>query len=271
MVHQNILKVARIIRNNPKFEMLSRFGYITNGILHTLIGIAIIALALGASEEVDQSGVLVPLAHSWYGFILLILIVIGLVSLGIWQIVRALVMRKEPHADRKWPHQLSELAKGLAYIALGLTSLTYIFANAGFSSSVSQTQSFAAHLLTLPLGQVLLGIIGVLIAALGANFMYRGISRRFLKSLHENKIKFSKTITVLGCIGYCAKGLTFLLVGFLFFQAALNRNPGQASGLDGAFRTLLGLPLGTVLVCILGIGFIVYAVYCVARGRYGKL
>jgi len=270
-MNNRLLKTARVIRRNQQFELLSRFGYITNGILHVLIGIAIISLSIGIAKEADQSSVLLPLAHNWFGLVLLILIFIGLCSLGLWQIIRVIIMRKQPYADRKWPHQLIELSKGIAYLVLGLSTLTYAFATSATESSISRAQHFALNILSLPAGTMLLFLFGLIIIGIGCFFCYRGASREFLKAIDIHKVTHKKFSVLLGIYGYCAKGLTFVLVGILFCQAAITVDATKASGLDGAFVTLLSLPFGTVLAFVLGIGFIVYAAYCVVRGRYAKL
>ncbi len=268
---KNIVKIARIVRHNSKFEILTRFGYISNGVLHGLIGLAVLSLVRGVAEEVDQSGVLAPLTRTAYGTILLLLISAGLVVLGISHFVRVILMRKNPGADRKWPRQIGESAKGLAYLVVGVSSMAFIFAKANEPNSVNSSIDFTAHLLALPMGEALLLIIGLGIIALGINFIYRGVSRRFVGVLDFAKIKLKRPVIILGVIGYIAKGLTFISLGSLFCNAAVTLNPSKASGLDGAFKNLIALPFGAQLLLLLGLGLIVYAIYCVARGMYAKL
>ena len=268
---QKIIKVARIVHNNPQFEILTRFGYISNGILHGLIGLAVILLAFGVAGEVDQSGVLSPLTNSIYGVILLLLICIGLIALGVSHIVRVILMRKHPNADRKWPRQLSEAAKGIAYLAIGLSSLAFIFAKASTPSSVKASEDFTARLLTLPAGEAILFILGMGIILLGFHFIYRGAMRKFAEALDIKKIKLKNSVIFMGIIGYVAKGLTFISLGSVVFDAAVTLNPLKASGLDGAFKNVIGLPFGVEILFLLGLGFIVYAAYCVVRGIYAKL
>lgn len=268
---KKIIKVARILHHNSQFEMLTRFGYISNGVLHGLIGLAAMSLAFGVVREVDQSGILAPLTQSLYGTILLLLICIGLVSLGVSHVVRIILMRRYPNDDRKWPRQLSELGKGIAYSAVGLSSLTFIFAKAAAPSSVRVSEDFATHLLTIPAGVIILFLLGFGILSLGVNFVYRGISRKFAEALDFTKIRLEKPVIILGVTGYIAKGLAFVSLGYLFCQASVTLDPAKASGLDGAFKSLITFPFGAQLLLLLGLGFIVYAGYCVARGAYAKL
>lgn len=268
---KNIVKVARAVHHNPQFELLTRFGYISNGILHGLIGLAVLSLVRGAVEEIDQSGVLAPLPRTVYGTILLLLISIGLVALGVSHFVRVALMRKNAGADRKWPRQIGELAKGLAYLIIGLSSMVFLFAKENAPNSVKSSTDFTAHLLALPMGELVLLIIGLAIITLGINFIYRGVVRKFAEALDFTKMKLKRPVIILGIIGYVAKGLTFISLGSLFCNAAVTLNPSEASGLDGAFKNLIALPFGPQLLLILGLGLVVYAIYCVARGLYAKL
>lgn len=270
-MHTKIIRIATTIHRNSQFEMLTRFGYISNGILHGLIGLAVMSLVFGAAEEVDQSGVLSPLTHSVYGVGLLILICLGLISLGLSHIVRLVLIRRKPHADRKWPELLAEMGKGLAYLIVGFSSLTYIFAGTHIQSSIDASVNFAAYLLAIPVGAALLFILGLAVLVLGINFIYRGAAKKFSKSLDFTKIRLKRPVIVLGVVGYIAKGLTFVSLGYLFCQAALTLNPLKASGLDGVFKSMISFVFGAQIVLLLGIGFIVYAVYCVIRGVYAKL
>jgi hypothetical protein len=60
-------------------------------------------------------------------------------------------------------------------------------------------------------------------------------------------------------------------MGVLLGTAAVTADPSQASGLDGSLRALADLPLGQVILVLIGLGFIAYGVYCLIRARLAKL
>jgi len=270
-MYKNIFNAAQTIRRNRQIKLLSRLGYIANGVLHGLIGISVMYLALGSSDEVDQSGVLIPLVHLPFGIIILVLIGLGLLSLGTWQISHLVVTRKTQSANKKWHTQLIELAKGITYLIIGFSSLSFMFASFDTPSSTKVSQDFAAHMLGLPGGKFLLLFLGLFIAGIGIGVVHRGVSRNFLDSVNHTKIKFKKITLTLGIYGYIAKGIILLAVGYIFCQAALRDQPRIASGLDGAFRSFVALPLGVVLLALVGLGFIAYSIYSLIRSKYAKL
>ena len=57
----------------------------------------------------------------------------------------------------------------------------------------------------------------------------------------------------------------------LFVLAAWHENSGEASGLDGAMRTLQQQPFGQWLLTLIALGLAAYGVYSFARARYAKV
>ena len=60
--------------------------------------------------------------------------------------------------------------------------------------------------------------------------------------------------------GYAAKGVVYVLVGFLAFQAAFNWG-GKITGTQGAFQTIASGPFGKVLLFLVAVGLLGYVVW----------
>jgi hypothetical protein len=60
--------------------------------------------------------------------------------------------------------------------------------------------------------------------------------------------------------GYTAKGVVYLLIGLLAFQAAAGVG-GRTTDTDGAFRVLLHQPFGRALLALAAIGLVGYALW----------
>lgn len=263
---------AKIINRNRHIELLARFGYVSNGIIHGLIGSAVITLAFGSVIEADQSGVLSPLGNSMYGKALLLTICMGLVSLSIWKISAVILMRGK---KRKNVHkrQIEESGKGLIYLIIGLSSATYLFNKASASrSSAATSQHVAQQLLTSTPGLVLLYGISVGLVTAGALLIYHGASRRFLDSLDsEVHVVLNHVAVWCGVVGYVTKGIMFIVLGGVFFSAAISLDPSRASGLDGAFKSFSAFAFGAPLLFLVGLGFIMHAIYSIARARLAEM
>jgi hypothetical protein len=53
--------------------------------------------------------------------------------------------------------------------------------------------------------------------------------------------------------------------------AAVKVDPQQATGLDGALRSLASLPFGQVLLIAIGIGLIAFGLYTFVRARFARV
>jgi hypothetical protein len=51
----------------------------------------------------------------------------------------------------------------------------------------------------------------------------------------------------------------------------VHKQAKEASGLDGALRSLRDQPFGTVLLVLMALGFAAYGIYSFARARYAKV
>jgi hypothetical protein len=260
---------ARAAQDSKSFRILARVGYVVLGILHILIGaIAIESATGGGGENADQGGAMQKIQQSPAGVFLLWLIVLGLLALAIWQIAEAVVER-DPDSKKKWAHRAKFLGTAAAYLAIGATALVY--ALGGQSQSSESSQSFSAKLLAVPAGVVLLVLVGVGVAVIGAAFIVRGITQAFMKNLSAPGGTARSGIVAFGTAGYIAKGIAVGVAGVLFVIAALTHDPETAGGLDSALRTLAGLPFGAIILWVVGAGLALYGLFCFARARYARM
>jgi len=262
-------KAARKAEDSTPFRTLARVGYAVNGLLHLLIGVIAIGVATGTSgAKADQSGALGQLAATPGGVFLLWTVVIGLVALGLWQVVQAfLVPAHDP--KRTWAHRVIELGKGVVYLAIAGTAVS--FALGARSDAATSTQDFTASLLGAPGGILLLVLIGLLVLVIGGFFVYRGAARTFTEAITVPSGPVGAAIVGLGVFGYIAKGIALGVVGILFLVAAYTANAAKATGLDGALKALVALPFGPGILIVVGVGLIAFGVYSFARARYARL
>lgn len=260
---------ARGAENNRPLQLLARLGFAVNGLLHVIIGSIAISVAVGGGGgEADQSGALHQLAKTPGGVFLLWAVVVGMAALGIWQCLKGfLVPGRDP--KRRWLHRIGELSKGIVYFAIAATAFS--FARGSGSSSSGKTQAFSAKLLEAPGGVVLLAAIGLAVLVIGAVFVWRGATGRYLRDIRVPAGTAGGVVTVLGLVGYVAKGIALAVVGVLFMAGAFTFDPSKASGLDEALKALAGLPYGVVILFVVGLGVIAYGLYLFARARLARL
>lgn len=256
------------VRQSTPFRVAARVGFAVNGLLHVLIGVIALRVAFsGSGGSTDQSGALSQLAKSPGGGILLWVVVVGLWALGLYTVLDALLVRGGD-ADA-WKERAKNLGKGVAYLAVGVTAFT--FARGSSSSSSQSSQSLSAKLLATPGGVVLLIVLALAVIGIGVYFVIKGAKQKFVKDLVLPPGRAGRATTILGTVGYIAKGIALAIVGVLFGVAAATSDPSEATGLDGALKSLTSLPFGVVILAAVAIGFIAYGVYQTVRARYAKL
>ena len=263
---ESVRSGAQALRDNHAFQLVARGGLVVNGILHILIGGLAVSVAVGGGGKADQGGALQQVASAPLGFVVLWVLAGGLAALGLFQLLTAVLIRGTGKDD--WADRAKEGGKGVAYLAVGASAATY--ASGASPDSSQQTQSISAGLLSTPGGVVLLVVLGLGVAAIGVYFVVKGARRKFLDDVALPGGNRAKTATALGVVGYIAKGVAIAIVGALFVAAALTADPSEATGLDGALKTLAALPFGTVILLVVAFGLLSYGVYCMIRARYAR-
>ena len=68
-----------------------------------------------------------------------------------------------------------------------------------------------------------------------------------------------------------ARAVVFAVISWFFFKAAIEYDPQQADGLDGALRKIAAQPYGTWLLAIVAVGLFAYGVFCLIQARYREV
>jgi hypothetical protein len=260
--------------NSDALENLARIGMIAYGVVHLLVAWLALQLAWsGGGGEADQSGAMSTLAGQPFGKPLLWVLAVGLIALALWQLAEVLRYRAalQGSADAKKKAVgkiVKSVSKTVVYVFLAVTAIR--FATGGGKSSASQQQETVAGVFGWPGGRFLVGIAALVLIVVGAYHVRKGITKHFLKEIDTAQAPPAqrRTIERLGQVGYPAKGVALALVGGLLGWAAITFDPGKASGLDGAMRTLLDAPFGKVLLTLVALGIAAFGVFCFFRARF---
>ncbi|WP_127472668.1 DUF1206 domain-containing protein [Microbacterium sulfonylureivorans] len=265
--------VAREAESSAVFEAFARAGYVANGVVHVLIGVIVLVIALGGRGEGDQAGALKAVAGAALGFVLLLFIAIALCALGLWHTAEGILARDlsgdVKGAARKWGRRAAEWGQALVFLALGVIAAAV--ALGARPDAEEAAESASRGLLVVPGGPIVLALIGVGIGIGGVAFISMGFLRSFRNRMDIPDGAVGRSVTVLGVVGFVAKGVALAIVGVLLLIAAMRADAETAGGIDGAIDALLALALGPVLVGIVGAGFIAYGVFTVARARYARM
>ena len=249
--------------NSRVVEWGARLGYVTVGLVHLLIAWIALKVAWGiggGSKKADTSGALQTMASTGTGVVALWLCLVGFFLLAVWQLFEAALHQRET-SDR-----LKAAAKGVTYLFFAWS--TFKVGQGASSSAEQQTEDFTAGLMGSPGGRLLVAVVGLVVLGIAGYHVYKGWTKKFLEDLREHPGQWAVTA---GRIGYIAKGIALVVVGFFFLVAAWQADPDKAQGLDGALKTVKDQPFGPFLLTLVAAGIAAYGVYSFARSRYARV
>lgn len=273
---EETVKTAEETVRRPFVRKLARFGFYTKGVLFIVIGILAVMVAVGqkGGELTDPSGALETIAQARFGGILLIIFIVGAIGHGAWNILRGVA--DVDNAGGGWQgigRRVIAAGVGIFYFGLALTAWSILLAERVTDRKGEIPRTFAAILLALPLGAVLMFLIGLGVMIAGVHECYSGISGKYQESFKIRVLSDNqrRIITVLGALSFTARALLLGLVGYFFITASISYNSNDAAGLDGALAALAQTYYGKTLLFITASGLICHGILSLYEARFRRL
>jgi len=245
------------LASESKFQWLARFGFVVRGLLYIVI--AWLVIRTGRTE--DLTGAMEYLGHG-IGRGLMAFVVAGMVGYGVWRLSDAAFgMESGRHHPKAWRRRVAAASSGGIYLFLAYKALRIML---GQSGHVGDVQQHAATALHLPAGDLALLVAAAILAGAGIVQMWKAGSCSFLRHLGEGAHR--PLAKWLGRLGYAARGVIFLTVGWLLAGAAVDRSPAEAGGLEQALDALRG-PIQFPVAA----GLALFGAYSLVEARYRSI
>jgi len=250
------------------YEWLARAGLVAKGASFGIVGALAIKLALGdGGKATSREGALHALAQESFGVVVLTLLAIGFAAYALWRFVEALVAPGEE--AKEWAKRLGSVARGVIYAALAFSAAKILLGDGGGGASQNaKAHNATAEVLAWPAGTWLVGLAGAVVIGVGLWNAYRGLTHKFAKRWQGLSGKTRRWACRVGLVGHLARGVVFTLIGVFVIRAALQYDPSEAIGLDGALQKLARADYGPYLLGLTAAGLIAYGVYCLVDARY---
>jgi hypothetical protein len=270
-------RTARIARRagnaaSPWVEGLARLGYAVRGLLYLTLGVLAVRVALGnGGETTDKNGAIAAIGSQPFGKFLLVLIVIGLVGYSLWGFIRAIFDPLNRGANPKGLAQrIGYVVSGLSYGALVIPTVRFIVWSSSTGNSSNASQDLTAKLLAQPFGTWLVGLLSLISMGGGLGQLFQALTADFKKDLKFRDMNSNqqKSAIRVGRFGMAARGIVFTMMGFFILQAALDSDPGNVKGLDGALQTLVQQPYGPWLLDIVALGLASFGIYSLLCAKW---
>jgi uncharacterized membrane protein YidH (DUF202 family) len=253
-------------------KRFARFGLISKGVVYTLSGLLALlaALHIGNSDEqqADRTGVFNFIYDQPMGQVLLAIIVVGLLCYATWRLLQGIKDTEDKGSD------LKGLARRSTYIFSGLLYLSVAFYAAKLvltdhKQNGDSKKALAQTLLEQPFGQALMAIAAAVMIGSGISQFYRAFSGAYKKHVQEhNNTRTANILVKMGKLGYVARGIVWLVVGWFFIKAAYDTSPSEAGDSGSIFHWVESGPYGSLLLAVLALGLICYGVFMFTRARY---
>jgi Domain of Unknown Function (DUF1206) len=242
--------------------------------MYALVGLLALRVALlGRGQTPDRESALKTIVDEPFGRFLLGAIAVGLAGYALWQLVRALLGGNlEGGEDEGIFKRIGYAARGLFYSAL-FVSTTLIVFGADEGGNRREEDRATAYVLDLPAGPLIVAGVGLAFLAAGVFNLYRGVTRKFREKLKLRKLSDAedKAYTVVGVVGFVARGIVFSLIGVFLVRAAYQYDPKEAVGIDGALAEVAHASYGPLLLGLVAAGLFAFGLYSFVEARYREV
>jgi hypothetical protein len=258
----------------PWVKPLGRFGLATRGALYAVVGMLAVRVAFGQREEADRKGALAAVARQPFGRLLLVLIAVGFAGYALWRFAQGLLDTDDKGSDAKGlANRVGYVGRGALYAAFCYSAVRFVMGASDSAGGARQQVDWTARLLEKSYGQFLVIVAGLVVIGVGLYSGYRAVTKKYRKQLKNFEMgpTTDRWVSKVAFTGLVGRMSAFVLVGVFVIKAAVEHNPQEAAGLDGALRNLLEARVGELLVVLVGVGLVVFGCYSLVEARYRKV
>jgi hypothetical protein len=255
---------------SPWVQRLARLGYAAKGVVYLIIGVIAAQAAFSPAEQVEGTeGALAAILDKPFGRVLLGIVALGLAGFVVWRAVQA-IMDPEHHGGgaKRAVVRAGYALSALLYAALTLEAVRMIRGSGGQGGG---TEHWTAAVMEKPFGRIAVGLAGLGILAYGIYQLIKAFKSDDLDkrlNLEGSAVATRRRVVALARAGTAARGVVFGIIGWLVIKSALQYDPAEAKGLQGALVTLREAAFGPYLLGLVALGLIAYGISQLVKARY---
>ena len=261
---------AKAASGSGWYAWLARGGLVAKGMSFGIVGVLAVAVAANAGgKTASREGALETLVDHAWGKVLLVLLALGFAGYAVWRFVQAFAEREQEDA-KKWGKRAGYIGRGAIYAGLTFTTAKLLAGSGGQQSQNQRARKTTAALLDWPAGRWIVAIAGLCVIGAGLWNLYRGITKKFEEKWRTGEMSETERTWGgrAGVAGHLARAIVFTLIGIFVTKAAIEFDPKNAIGIDGALQKLANASYGPYLLGLTAAGLLCYALYCLVDARY---
>jgi hypothetical protein len=255
---------------SPSVQRMARLGYAAKGVVYLIIGGIAAQAAFSPAEQVEGAeGAMATILEQPFGKVLLGIVALGLAGFVLWRVVQA--VRDPEHTGGGAKRAVVRIGYALSGVLYGALTLEAVRMLRGSGSGEGGgTQHWTAVVMEKPFGRIAVGLAGLGIAAYGIYQLVKAFKSDLDKrlNLEGSAVATRKRVVALARAGTAARGVVFVIIGWLVIKSALQYDPAEAKGLQGALVTLREVAYGPYLLAAVALGLMAYGISQLVKARY---
>lgn len=253
-------------------EPVARAGYAARGVIYLIIGGLATMTAFGfGGETTGSKGALSNLLQAPYGWLLVLVVALGLFSYSTWRFCQAIFDTDDHGTDAKgMAIRGGLLVSATTHVLLAFWAVSVVLGSASSSGSGSEKESLVATVMSYTFGHWLVGLIGLAVIGVGVAHFLKGYDEQFEKRFTWSSDTRSK-LKPFCKFGLYARGALFAILGGFVIYAAVTTDPSKAAGLSEAMSWLRGQPYGALLFTAAAFGLTCFGIYSIVEAIYRRV
>jgi hypothetical protein len=203
--------------------------------------------------------------------VLLVVLSVGLLGYALWKLVQGLADPDDKGSDAHGVlRRVGYIGSGVIHGILAFAAAQSIF---GAEDTSEDALALAAMAYQPPLGQIGVGLVGLIVIGVGLYQLYAAYGAKFRDELRLNRMSDAEErwVTFAGCVGTAARALAIGVAGAFVVLAAYKSDPSEVRGLGEALETIQHQPSGSYMLGAVAAGLLVYGAFMLLVARYRRI
>ncbi len=258
----------------PWIFKYARAGHLAKGLIYFIIGLLASMPVIGINGKFTSAeGAIYTIAKQPFGYILVFILAIGFLGFAIWE--GMLVAFGTDTAKNLISDILQRIGYAfltLVYLVLSFNTFRILF-HAQINTSGQKYQQATSVILKYPFGQWMVALVGAVFIGAGIGQCIWALSGRFQKRLKQYEMSKNeyRVTAVIGRVGYTARSIIFMVIGFFLILSAWQADPNKTKGMDGALAILIKQPYGKGLLGAVAGGLMIFGIYMCMEARFKRM
>lgn len=251
-----------MVDKSEKFTWLVRAGYFSRAIMYSVLGLIALTSAGKVSQGTD--GIFRAIENFPLGVAILWLMVVGLAGYALFRFASTFLDIENEGSDAMgWGKRLGHAGSAIGHLALAYSAYKFASSDISASSDGGGAQEAASGILSVEFGGIVLGLLGIAFFLAAINQAKKAWTSSFMNRIGGGAPKYTR---LLGQIGYLARTIVFIIIGWSVIQAGLLSGGGeQVKTLGDALASLAD---DGVIFQLVALGLLVFGLFSFILARY---